>query len=1072
MPKLESEVFDIILQDIRQKGFSSCPESVEECKDILRKKADGTMKVYRQRAEAFLRLVADDIVKDKDTENANFNLLVSRVINSKELKDVLFDYLKYGTTAIYDDYDSTFKEAFAGGLGKGKQLDVDEIKDSISNIKVILEEEKKNIGDIKLREGIAADNKQVAAFILTGIRSLDRITPVVDEIGACMARKMDMSIDFVGYQDRVNIILSFIGAELDDDQYKNMLSEIRHNTRMQTIIVAAARYMDMKILNDRLKDFKYAFFGESTDINFNEQEQDFAFARIESDLIARKAKLEKKSIETSTKELEILANTLKIGTTEADPMIDRVVNNIQKLERMSIESDKLDYLRHNFNREPAANETIEDAYTNRLQIFLSIVGAQLSAEEYEMFVLSLKTNEEAKSFVDSCIKYCDFDGLYSRRFMMQGYLIADYKTVVKGVSPLDAYRMAKKYVDKMQEEYEEKQNAVVEGKTGVNPADEEAINIAVNEEDEIDYNSDEYYNDDDDEGDDANEIEEANVQRNVQSKKEQEKNLGDQILSQAIIINNQKSAEQIEEGVDIGAAFIIGGVFFAGIALLNSHMNVVKAGLIETQSNKAANFGNDLMYDMPVSGSTTYRNMTAALNKVIRGTELFKYDDKDVNLTLKELYKSLNDLKAAATEYYKSHTGLRGLFKGYSDDGKKRIALAKDIMEGTDKEINRIKDYAKASGISLGNEPDAMSIRGQWINFKNNHEGVTDEHIKPDSTLDDDVRAEINDWNKNIEIKEQAREKVKGISSISMLEERMDMLGLGVLQVSPVTMAKRYVTNEYLDMIRMAGTAGSALTVEDIQSDILSSDFADVFYNKVLDLSNNKEFSDLVSKDPNSALKKWKAKNKSTLDTEFEGRVQGNEEYQELAAKEPNEAKNKWTIAEHRIEVCKREWSKENAKIDEIRAKVADPKSPFKLQFGEDANVNKKIKIDRKAYSTEVANTLGRVLTMSYLKDTYEANPNNAMKLVLDPKQLKKIQTFFTEGIKRDFLNGHVNIDKLNDKLDNFEAFKKQSLKYIQEGMEREARAKAPKPPKKVEKKDPLKPENVMVLKPNSDFPN
>ncbi len=1064
MPDLESKVFDVILQDIRQMGLNSCPDTVEECKDILKIKADGTLKVYRKRTEAFFRILADDIIKDKDKANDYFDLLVSRVINSKELKGILFDFLKYGNSAFLDDYYPTFKEAFVSGLGNVNQLDADEVKDSIANIKAILEQEKENIGEIKLREGVAAADKQITAFVLRGIRSLDRITPVVDEIAANMARKMDMSIDFVGYQDRVNIILSFIGEDLDDDHYRNMLSELRRNPRMQTIIVAAARYMDMKILNDRLKDLKYAFCGELTDINFNEQDQDYAFTRIESDLINRKVRLEKKSIDAATKELEILANTLKGGTTEADPMIDRVVTNIQTRERLSIESDKLDILRHNFNREPAANETLEDTYTNRLQIFLSIVGAQLSAEDYEMFVLSLKTNEEAKSFVDSCIKYCDFDGLYNSRYAMQGYLIADFKTVINGQSARDAYNVAKKYVDKMQEEYEEKQNAIVEGKTGVNPANEDSIDIS---EDEIEYNPDEFDYDDDD----ANEKEEANVQRNVETKKEKERNLGDQILSQAIIINEQKKSEKTEEVADGAIAFVAGGIFFAGVTLLHNHLNAYKEGFVATQSDKAANFGNNLLFEVKQTGSVTYRNMTNALNKVLRGTDLINHDDMDVNLRLGELYRSLNELKSAATEYYKSHTGLRGIFKGYSEEGKQRIALSKSIIEGTSKEIAKLKDYAKVSGISLGLAPDAKGIRAQWIDFKNNHEGITDEHIKVNPVLKDDITAEIGEWNKKIEIKEQAREKVKGIANISMREERMDIVGLGALEASPTTFAKKYVADEYLEMIRKAETGDTSYTVEDIKNDILSPDFADVFYQKVNNLAHNQEFYDLVRSNPDNALTIWKGKEKQSADNAFSLRVNGNKEYEDLSAKEPNKARSKWEIAEHRIEVCKREWNKEDAKIAEIRAKIADPGSPFKKQFGDDANVNKRIKTERKAYAAEVAGVLGRALTMSYIKDTYASNPDNAMKLVLDPKQLKKIQTYFTEGIKRDFLNGHVNIDKLSDKLDNFDVFKKQSLKYIQEGIDREKRANAPKPPKKVEKaNDMLNPQNAMVLKPNNDF--
>ena len=159
MPDFEAQVFDMILRDIEREGVLACPETVKECEDILRKKADGTKKSYELRTAAFLKMTGADL------DDADFKQMVARIIKSKDLRGILHDFVKYGNSALFESYSSTFKEAFAGGLTDSIKINPSEIKDSIANIKVILEQEKEQIGLIELRAKTAADNVQIADFL-------------------------------------------------------------------------------------------------------------------------------------------------------------------------------------------------------------------------------------------------------------------------------------------------------------------------------------------------------------------------------------------------------------------------------------------------------------------------------------------------------------------------------------------------------------------------------------------------------------------------------------------------------------------------------------------------------------------------------------------------------------------------------------------------------------------------------------------------------------------------------------------------------------------------------------------
>ena len=95
-------------------------------------------------------------------------------------------------------------------------------------------------------------------------------------------------------------------------------------------------------------------------------------------------------------------------------------------------------------------------------------------------------------------------------------------------------------------------------------------------------------------------------------------------------------------------------------------------------------------------GSDSYKDMVGALEKCVKATEF----TEDYGFTATDVVKNLKELEKASKEYYKRHTGFRGIFSAHYEDGKKRLETSKYFKDGISAEIEKLKDLGAGLNLS------------------------------------------------------------------------------------------------------------------------------------------------------------------------------------------------------------------------------------------------------------------------------------------------------------------------------------------------------------------------------------
>ena len=483
--------------------------------------------------------------------------------------------------------------------------------------------------------------------------------------------------------------------------------------------------------------------------------------------------------------------------------------------------------------------------------------------------------------------------------------------------------------------------------------------------------------------------------------------------------------------------------FFKGISDLHAYLDEMKKTLVHTQEDPDANFSARDAIKPTVTGSDSYKKMTQALNKCLRATDLKDKNERDYDMSYEELESSLRELKAAAFQYDKSHdTGLGWLVSGYTQNGKDRIAVAKNLKDELDYKIESLKDLSYNIGIkrnkNIKNTSKYNKLKEKWGSLKN--EANTRKVKITDASLDEGGYAEKTNNYTNSKRKDELRRLVMGVSGVKTKDEVFVEVMDNPFEVNAYEVARKYIRSRYLSKIRKAETGIGTHKIDDLSELITSADFKDVFNEEVKKLAENEVFADMVKKNSKTAISEWNKTLDNDTASRFENLAQTNDVYKGLVNQHPKHAKDIWLAAEDRLENWKRIWNKEEARITAVKNAIRDPESPYSY--------------DHEALLTEISDeaqaqidafgifriaqidVVADILAYSLAKDNSELP--EFMGMVINDNEIDKVKGYIKKGLEEDVFEMNKSGAEVLNRLEDFDALKITAKQYVKDGLDKE----------------------------------
>ena len=243
-------------------------------------------------------------------------------------------------------------------------------------------------------------------------------------------------------------------------------------------------------------------------------------------------------------------------------------------------------------------------------------------------------------------------------------------------------------------------------------------------------------------------------------------------------------------------------------------------------------------------------------------------------------------------------------------------------------------------------------------------------------------------------------------------------------EAKPGEYAREFVKSKYENAIKAAGRKKNVLNVDELAENILSDDFSERFNAEVNKLANDPQFSRLVKKDPKNCLEKWgKLIEKGDL-ARHEILAEQSNVYKRLAAADPENARARWNKAEDVVDGWRREWKREDKKLQGLKELVNDASST--ALFDGTAVGHDMVKED-------TYRRLGDIVAQSVIKDYIAAkNEDAAIELALHPEEVKNIRKWVIDGLKEDNVLG--DRDTAIETLNNLKALKVKAIDDIHAG--------------------------------------
>ena len=459
--------------------------------------------------------------------------------------------------------------------------------------------------------------------------------------------------------------------------------------------------------------------------------------------------------------------------------------------------------------------------------------------------------------------------------------------------------------------------------------------------------------------------------------------------------------------------------FYSEVNDLHEKLKAIYDELKATQDDPSV----DVTIKKNAEGSETYKGLMKALKTAVDSTAL---EGPSVNADIKNLPQYMSDVKKAAAAYVNKHTGFKGLFKGYSKEkGIPRNNIAKKLKADEYEfgfDIKKVKDLYPLIGARSADYFDPgltkTDLQLKWGRFKKTaaSKGINAsveafENPSPETTkLLDEI-------NRRDEMRRAVADAVKKKGkNIEFLDSPFE--------AKPGEYAREFVKSKYENAIKAAGRKKNVLNVDELAENILSDDFSERFNAEVNKLANDPQFSRLVKKDPKNCLEKWgKLIEKGDLGR-HEILAEQSDVYKRLAAADPKNARARWNKAEDVVDGWRREWKREDKKLQGLKELVNDASST--ALFDRTAVGHDMVKED-------TYRRLGDIVTQSVIKDYIAAkNEDAAIELALHPEEVRNIRKWVIDGLKEDNVLGdrETAIETLN----NLKALKVKAIDDIHAG--------------------------------------
>ncbi|SEF87876.1 hypothetical protein SAMN04487934_104148 [Eubacterium ruminantium] len=456
--------------------------------------------------------------------------------------------------------------------------------------------------------------------------------------------------------------------------------------------------------------------------------------------------------------------------------------------------------------------------------------------------------------------------------------------------------------------------------------------------------------------------------------------------------------------------------FYSEVNDLHKKLKAIYDELKATQDDPNV----DVTINKDAEGSTTYKDLMKALKTAVNCTAL---EGPSVNADISNLPTYMREVKKAASAYVSKHTGLRGLFKGYSKEkGIPRNNIAKKLKADEYEfsyDVKKVGDLYPMIGARNSDYFDPAltktDLQLKWGRFKK---------TAASKGIDASVEGFENPAPETARLLDETNRRDLMRRTVADASEKRGMnleLLDNQLEVKPVEYARQFVKDKYEKAIKAAGKKKNVLSVDELAADILSDDFRQRFHAEADKLAADPQFIRLVKKDPAHCIEKWgKIIEKGDLGR-HEILAEQSDVYKRLAAADPKNARDRWNKAEDTVDGWRREWKREDKKLQGLKDLVNDTSS--NVLFDPTAEGHEAVKED--AYRR-----LGDIIALSTIKDYIAAkNEEAAVELALHPEEVQNIRSWIVDGLKKD--NVLESRETANEALNNIKALKVKAIDNV-----------------------------------------
>ena len=412
------------------------------------------------------------------------------------------------------------------------------------------------------------------------------------------------------------------------------------------------------------------------------------------------------------------------------------------------------------------------------------------------------------------------------------------------------------------------------------------------------------------------------------------------------------------------------------------------------------------------TGSGTFTDMRNSLKKCIRLTN-FMGDGQGARMD--QILEGLKELERSSKNYYAAHTGIRGTFCAYKDNGKKRLSVSDDLQNTLKFEVEKLKMISADHDFMIDKnmEKDDLvylgyNLKNIWRHLKQTAEmrgiRLTDEMI-----LVDQVASPIDRNVTNVEKKGellQTLQAIKNSDEVSKGEYFLNMAE-GPFGSKTVRLAQKVVFREYTKKIHTAGKTASDTRIEDLEQEINRPEFNKEFHDKVQKLLSDRRFMKLSQERPDTCCKEWQKLMRQDFVQKHSELAEIDPTYIRLKENYPKDFEKRWDNAEDRIRIWSKEWKKINVPAEirllkeELFAELPNNDLVRGIVSIEDHKKLNQELDEMKAVETDICERLGGILTKAILKDLYKrGKTDRLMELAVVPDSVNTMKKYITEGLK------------------------------------------------------------------------